>query len=455
MASFSQRTARPLALVTVGALGIALAGCSAFTETSASADESATTVEETANTTASDTSSNLWDTSTVHEVSIDVDDDTFSAMVQTYLDSGEKEWISANVTIDGVEYTNVGIKLKGNSSLRDISADTPAAELPIRIRLDKFVDDQNADGVTDFTIRSNNSETSLNEAVALDGLEAAGLATEHAAMTRFSVNGSDAVLRLSVQGMNDDWLAENFPDAGEDSVLYKSESEGTWEWLGEDADYSEAIDIEAGEDDYAPLVTLLDLLNNGTQEEIAQTLPELVDLDSFATYLAYEELIDNFDDIDGPGNNSYLLWDSATEQFTVVAWDHNLAFGEQNGGAPGETGEGGAAARPGGEALGGEAPGGDAAGGGAPGANAAAGGAPGAGGMEQWNPLAEVMSTDEDWAALVDAARASLQETLIESGVLTDSLEEWAGLIEAEASDLIDSDAITADAEAIRGYTSA
>lgn len=52
-----------------------------------------------------------------------------------------------------------------------------------------------------------------------------------------------------------------------------------------------------------------------------------MDLDSFATYLAFEDLVNNFDDIDGPGNNSYLFWDSATKKFTIVAWDHNLAFG--------------------------------------------------------------------------------------------------------------------------------
>ena len=39
--------------------------------------------------------------------------------------------------------------------------------------------------------------------------------------------------------------------------------------------------------------------------------------------------IDNRDDIDGPGNNSYLYFD-ADGRATVVAWDHNLAL---NGGA--------------------------------------------------------------------------------------------------------------------------
>ena len=31
-----------------------------------------------------------------------------------------------------------------------------------------------------------------------------------------------------------------------------------------------------------------------------------------------QDLVDNFDDIDGPGNNSYLSYDAATGQFTIV-----------------------------------------------------------------------------------------------------------------------------------------
>lgn len=42
----------------------------------------------------------------------------------------------------------------------------------------------------------------------------------------------------------------------------------------------------------------------------------------------------------GRENNSYLFWDSATNKFTVVAWDHNLAFGGVGGGMPGMGGDG-------------------------------------------------------------------------------------------------------------------
>lgn len=116
------------------------------------------------------------------------------------------------MTIDGETFTDVGLKLKGNSSLRGISVDGgPAQDLPFRIRLDKYVDDQQLKGISDFTVRSNSSETSMNEAVALDLLTDAGLASTQAIATRFSVNGGDETLRLTVQNLDDTWGTQLFP----------------------------------------------------------------------------------------------------------------------------------------------------------------------------------------------------------------------------------------------------
>ena len=59
----------------------------------------------------------------------------------------------------------------------------------------------------------------------------------------------------------------------------------------------------------------------------------------------------NFDDIEGPGNNSYLYFDPDTGVATVVAWDHNLAFGGLGGGGgggPTMVGPGGGGFPPGG-----------------------------------------------------------------------------------------------------------
>ncbi|WP_307784240.1 CotH kinase family protein [Salinibacterium sp. SWN248] len=398
----------------------------------------------------------FFDSAVVHSIEIDVDSDEVLAMVETYLDSGDKEWLEATVVIDGTTYEQVGIKLKGNSSLRGVTADTPIEELPWRIRLDKYVDGQSIEGVTDVVVRSNNTETSLNEAVALETLSAAGLASEESVATRFSVNGSEETLLLTVAVPNQSWIERNY-EAGllpsDDGILWKAESEGDYSWLGDDPElYTDVFDREAGDDDYEPLVDFLDVVNNTTDEEFVDQLSDVLDVESFARYLAVEDLIDNFDDIDGPGNNSYLYYDPDSGLMSVLAWDHNLAFGTVNeaGGAT----AGGAA--PEGELPEGERPGG-AAEGAAPGGLPAEGGGDAAGGgqSQQGNNILTTRFTETpEFAAMYEDALDELQEEIFESGQFASIVESRSETLADEAADLIDGAVLESETEAILAYSS-
>ncbi len=395
----------------------------------------------------------VFDPTTVHEVSVTFDEDDYEAMLATYADSGDKVWIEASVTIDGSTYEQVGLRLKGNSSLRGLAggsggrgggpgatASTDAPEdLPWLIRLDEYVDGQTHQGYEDLVVRSNTSQTSLNEAVALTLLEEAGLASERAMATRFSVNGSDDVLRLVVEHPSDDaWYEANFD---RDGALYKAESTGDWSYRGDDADaYEDVFDQEGGDDvaDLSPLMELLEFVDGSSDEEFADELPERLDVDAFATYLAMMDLLDNFDDIDGPGNNAYLWWDADSGRFTVVPWDLNLAFGAMGGGRPaggfdGEPPDDGELP----EDLGPPTGGGFGAG----------RGGPGGGG----NPLVERFLENEEFAALYAERTDELRAELFDSGVLDAAVAEWVEVLTAGAGDLVAAEVVESEAAAITG----
>ena len=200
-------------LAGLGLIAATLAGCTTATTTSPST--TTTTVESTVAT----TTASLWDSTAVHSIAVTVDPTELDTLVSTYLSTGEKVWVSATVVIDGVTFENVGIKLKGNSSLRTISSGDDPATMPWIIRLDKFVDGQNYEGETQLVVRANSTETALNEAVALELLSAAGLASEEAVASRFTVNGGETQLRLVIQNPDSDWDADAF---GTEGLLYKA-----------------------------------------------------------------------------------------------------------------------------------------------------------------------------------------------------------------------------------------
>lgn len=374
----------------------------------------------------------LWDSTQLHTIGVDVDPDAYDEMIQTYTDTGEKDWIVATITIDGVVYVDAGMRLKGNSSLRDLTAQTAEnpEELPWLISLDKFVDNQNHDGVVDIVIRSNSTETSMNEAVALELLGAAGLATEEAISTIFTVNGGEGSLRLAVEHPDAVWEAKNFTEDG--GLLYKADSTGDYSYRGDDeAAYEDVFNQKVGDDNLEPLTGFLDFVNNSDDAAFAAELSEHLDVESFATYLAYQDLIGNFDDIDGPGNNSYLHYDEEADLFTVVNWDLNLAFNTANvdgGGGPGAAG-GGGNGRP-------DAP----PGGIEPGED---------GGPSEGNILAERFQADADFSQLIEDAKAELTDTLFTSGLADDILNDWVSMLQADAAAFVDASTIEANAAAI------
>ncbi len=380
----------------------------------------------------------LFDSSVVHAISVDFDQADYESMIDTFTSTGDKEWISATVTIDGVVYENVGLRLKGNSSLFGLTPATSGnpEDLPWLIRLNKFVEGEDHQDYEEIVIRPNSTETALNEAVAQELLSVTGLASQAPIATAFTVNGGETELRLAVENPDEEWYEDNFDD--DDGLLYKADSEGDYSYRGNDAEaYTDVFDQEVGEDDMQPLIDFLDFINNSDDATFAAELGERLDVDAFATYLAFQDLIGNADDINGRGNNSYLQYDTTTQRFTVVSWDLNLAFDTANVGTGGAGGAGGRPAGP--------PPGAAAAGVGDVGAGV---GGPG----DQANVLVDRFMADDDFAAMYAAASGELNELLFASGTVDEVIATWVDVLSTGASGLVSETTVAAEAAALVSY---
>ena len=454
---FSSPVSRRTLLAGTVAMTVAAAGCASADGMTLPVDDAEDGTRDSSASSSTTTTDHsgvaLWDHTLVHDLVLEFDQADYDAAIQAYVGSEDKVWIEATVTIDGATYQQAGIRLKGNSSLFGLRnqagggqaggpgggpggpADSSAPEtLPWLVRLDKYVDGQAHQGMHDLVIRSNNSTTAINEAVALELLGLAGLATQQAVHARLTANGRGPVLRLVIEHLDDEWDAENFTDAG---VLYKAESGGDWSYRGDDhASYEDVFDQETrtDEDLLDPLLGFLDFVNNSTDSQFEGDLGNQLEVDAFATYLAFEALVDNFDDIDGPGNNSYLRWSEVTNRMTVVAWDHNLAFG----GVAGAGGMPGGGAIPGGQGGQGGMPAGGGPGGGRPGSTA--------------NPLTTRWAEVAEFTAMVQAASSRLQADLYDSGAGGQIVDRITTLLTAQAADLVDAATVASDASRVSAY---
>ncbi len=212
-----------------------------------------------------------------------------------------------------------------------VSADDPSS-LPWLLKFDEYVKGQLYQGHAEIAIRpKGSSEAGLNESLALNLIAAAGEPSERSAYSSFSLNDGEPSLRLLVELPMEEYALDNFDSTG---VLYKSLSTGSFSYRGEDplayADSFTQI-TRTNQQDLQPLIDLLKFVAESSDEEFAAEIANYVDVESLANYIALQDLLNNFDDMSGPGVNYYLWYDLEAERFTVLTWDMNLAFGQSGG----------------------------------------------------------------------------------------------------------------------------
>ncbi|BAH52134.1 CotH kinase family protein [Rhodococcus opacus] len=395
----------------------------------------------------------FFDTGTSHDVSIEYSQSDYDDMIAAYRDEGEKKWITADITIDGTLVTDVGVRLKGNSTLMGLrgtgggqpgmpegreppagmdggmgtpagggagggmvtlSADDPAS-LPLLISFDKYVSGRAYQGMTQLSVRPGSPV--LNEAVALSLTAESGQPTQRYAYTTYSVNGSPTQTRLVLEHPDEGYANSLFDS---DGVLYKADANSSFTYQGDDqttyADQFTQINAE-GSQDLQPIITFLKWLDGASDEQFDAELADRVDVASFARYVATQNLLVNSDDMAGPGKNYYLWYDLGTKRISVVSWDLNLALSGNSDAGPHDSIGMGGGARPGGGVQeggpggmpGGEMPGGDMPGGGRGG-----------------NALKERFLASEAFTSVYEDAYRDLYAQLFGSGRATQILDEIA-----------------------------
>jgi spore coat protein CotH len=170
-------------------------------------------------------------------------------------------------------------------------------------------------------------------------------------------------------------------------------------------------------------------------------------------------LLNNGDDISGPGNNAYLYYDPAASTFTVVPWDMNLALGGMMGAPGGPTFQSG----PGGDSdivpgegafvvIDGTPVPGDVIMQGPDnsfqGTNGPIGGRGGIGGIN--NPLVTRWDDDADFAVMQTEAQDRLKAELFESGTAAEILARWVTVLETHATDLVDQSTIDSESQSLK-----
>ncbi|MBB6024163.1 spore coat protein CotH [Paenibacillus sp. JGP012] len=199
-----------------------LSACSNEAETTATTQTAVNTEKQTSESNAQTTSyAQSFNKTEVMSFSIDVDETAWQEMLDT---AAEENYIKANVTINGTTIENVGIRAKGNSSLRQVAGDDTTDRYSFKIKFDEYVKGQTWNGLDKMVVNNMISDASyMKEYLSYDIMSYIGVDAPLFAFANINVNGKAWGLYLAVEDIDSGYLARAKNGEGE---IYKPNNDG-------------------------------------------------------------------------------------------------------------------------------------------------------------------------------------------------------------------------------------
>lgn len=161
----------------------------------------------------------VFDKNKITAIDIQVDEDDW----QNMLDNATKEeYISCNLTINGQTITTVGIRPKGNSSLRTV-ANSDSDRYSFKFEFDHYIEGQTFMGLDKMVINNVQSDaTYMKDYLSYDLMTYIGVKSPLFAYSNVTVNGKNWGLYIAVEAIEESFAQRNY---GSDyGMIYKPES---------------------------------------------------------------------------------------------------------------------------------------------------------------------------------------------------------------------------------------
>ncbi len=265
-------------------------------------------------------SSAIFPHDSVIDVYIEIDEKTLNEMYENAL---EEEYELCNVLYNGYYIENVGIRPKGNSSLRDV-ASTDSIRYSFKLDFNEYVSGQSLFGITKINLNNSFGDRSMmREYLSYEISEMLELPTPQTTYVALYINDEYHGLYLGVENIDEYFINENFSYTSGD--LFKPEGTGAdLNYIDDNPDSYKGLGLQTNTEvsDLSSVIDMLEILSSGDDFDIE----EAIDTDAFLKYYALCMSVVNLDTLLASKDHNYYLYDNYDE-FTIIPWDFNLAFG--------------------------------------------------------------------------------------------------------------------------------
>jgi len=259
-------------------------------------------------------------------------------------------YVPAQMYHNGKQWYDVGLRYKGNSSLRD-AYQNGSGKLPFRIEMNHFenenvnINGQTFYGFTQLSLSSNYKDDSyIHEKVAADVFRSYGVPAPQTAFYRIYVDFGDGPTYFGLYTM-----VEVVFDTPMLNAHFGSSVGNCYKPDGDGAKFN---DISAVTEEYFPnknnegaslddisqfVSALLDDTRTSNPTQWRSNLENTLDMDQFLKWLAVNTTIQNWDTYGKMTHNFYFYNDPSSNKFVWIPWDNNEAFAEPAGGPGGSS----------------------------------------------------------------------------------------------------------------------
>ncbi len=266
----------------------------------------------------------LFDDTRVHTIDITIDD--WGALIE---EAQEERYVPCTLTIDDEVFRQVGIRAKGNNSLR-LTSEYELTRYSLKVEFDHYLPQGNYHGLDKLSLDASFQDNSyLKTVLAFDMMRFMGVPTPLCSYAWVRVNGEDWGLFLAVEECEEAFAGRNF--GWDHGVLYQPDyrslndenADVALRYIDEQpSSYPNIFDHAKTPMVHSDQRRLIESLRKLSQGEVTTA----VHTDEVLRYFVVQVFVMNWDSYLGHTGHNYILYEEEGRLW-MLPWDYNLAFG--------------------------------------------------------------------------------------------------------------------------------
>ena len=266
----------------------------------------------------------LFDDTRVHTIDITIDD--WGALIE---EAQEERYVPCTLTIDDEVFRQVGIRAKGNNSLR-LTSEYELTRYSLKVEFDHYLPQGNYHGLDKLSLDASFQDNSyLKTVLAFDMMRFMGVPTPLCSYAWVRVNGEDWGLFLAVEECEEAFAGRNF--GWDHGVLYQPDyrslndenADVALRYIDEQpSSYPNIFDHAKTPMVHSDQRRLIEALRQLSQGEVTTA----VHTDEVLRYFVVQVFVMNWDSYLGHTGHNYILYEEEGRLW-MLPWDYNLAFG--------------------------------------------------------------------------------------------------------------------------------